>query len=184
MSDRTCSFQPCEKLIHSSGIDLCQGHYLQRKKGQELRPLIPYGQDSLLIRFENHIDYRGPVNKKTGTRCHIWTGSKHKKGYGEFKIAPSVKRKAHNKSCVNVEHLQPTLTNQRRTTRNKSGEWAISWDTRGGFWRVAIMVAGRQYSPALIGLPYSFRGDPPPAAPPQDAIDAREKLRVHLGLPE
>jgi len=27
-------------------------------------------------RFEDKVDYNGPINPKTGTRCHVWTGAR------------------------------------------------------------------------------------------------------------
>ena len=90
----------------------------------------------------------------------------------------------HTKSCVNVDHLNLTMTNHRRLSTNSSGEWAIRYHKRNQHWIVQIVAAGKFYSPATIGLPSSYRGEPPPAAPPQAAIEAREKLRAHLGLEE
>ena len=90
----------------------------------------------------------------------------------------------HNKSCVNVEHLKPTVTNQRRRRDNTSGEWAIYWHKARRKWQVLIMQDRKVYSPALLELPSTYNGDPPPAQPPQEAIEARDRLRAHLGLPK
>lgn len=35
-----CTYEPCNKKAHTSG--LCTGHYNQRRKGLELRPLQAY----------------------------------------------------------------------------------------------------------------------------------------------
>ena len=47
-----CDFEGCDKPTWSGG--LCRGHYAQRSRGQELRPLAPYrrGGVNLKVRVE------------------------------------------------------------------------------------------------------------------------------------
>lgn len=196
-----CAFPNCERKHYAYG--LCNAHNKQRQRGETLRTLR---QDiSLQDRFESKINYNGPINPKTGTSCHIWTDAPARK-YGQIKIdGKSIQAHrlawelyvgpipdgheidhdddligCHNKMCVNVEHLQPTLTNQRRRKNNTSGFWGICWDKTFSRWKVRI--CGK--TPAIIGLPASYNSAPPPAKPPIEAVEARDKLRAHLGLPE
>lgn len=184
---------------------------MQQYRGEPLRKLDV--DMTLEEQFESKVNRNGPVNLKTGTRCHT-LNKPDAQGYSVIKFRGKTLKayrvaweiyvgpipKGHqidhdddnigcrNKACVNVEHLKPTITNHRRKRTNTSGEWGIFWDKLAGVWYVQISLGNRgnrkTYSPAAIGLPSRYKGDPPPAAPPQDAIDAREKLRVHLGLPE
>lgn len=202
--NRTCSFIPCGREVRSSG--LCEAHYYQKRRGVELKKLrqdVPVRE-----RFEKFIDINGPVNPKTATRCHLWIGAGDV--YGQFSVngtlwwahrlawelyvgpIPEGHEIDHDddqigcctKKCVNVDHLKPTLTNDRRKSINTSGAWGVFWRPSRGKWTVTIKVDGKKHYPSEIGLPTLFAGDPPPAKAPRDAVEARDKLRAHLGLPE
>lgn len=141
-----CSFEECEKPEGKGG--LCTGHYQQRRKGVQLKPLtgraLTAGM-SVEERFWAKVDKSG--------ECWIWVASKGRDGYGRLKVANrmwsahrlsyemtvgpipeglEIDHKCHNHSCVNPAHLSPVsgkqnAENRRGAQRNsKSGVRGVS----------------------------------------------------------
>jgi hypothetical protein len=83
-----CKFKKCDRLAQTAGF--CNAHYLQKKRGQKLRPLFltnrPIGSAVRIVYDKRKCprpDLEGP--------CHIFRGGKNTNGYG--KVYPS-KRKS------------------------------------------------------------------------------------------
>ena len=120
-----CTFPDCGRKHYGKG--LCKAHHQQQWLGKDLRPVgwKPSPQD----RFEKLVDRNGPINPKTGTRCHIWIGAKKTSpsgNYGNFNggtgrtwetyVGPipdgydidhdNPEFGCRNKECVNTEHLE------------------------------------------------------------------------------
>lgn len=154
-----CDFPGCDKPYAHRG--LCSGHAAQRNKGKPLEPLHMTAEQ----RFWKHTNTNGPINPKTGTPCWLWTGALDKKGYGRLGIKGKSHAKPHrfayellvgpippglpidhdnpdfgcgNPSCVNPEHLEPSIRNAQRLRRlprhNTSGERGVSWCNTNKVW--------------------------------------------------
>lgn len=160
-STKICSFDGCDKPHYGRG--LCQGHCIQHRKGQELRPLKPSSRGLTL-------EQRFWAKVRKTDDCWLWTASTTSQGYGQIK-ADGWMRYAHrvsweltndpipdgmdidhrcaNRKCVNPEHLRVTtrsqnmqhLTGPRKD--NTSGVRGVSWEKRQGAWRVQVQTNGR-----------------------------------------
>lgn len=157
---KICSFEGCDKAALAKG--LCQGHYQQQWKGQELRPLR--SQITLEARFWQKVT-RTPS-------CWVWTAATNSKGYGQIGVDGRVRR-AHrvawemangpipdgmvldhrcaNPACVNPDHLR-VVTNaqnlQHRIGANKnsaSGIRGVYWIKDMNAWRAEARLNGRTY---------------------------------------
>jgi hypothetical protein len=73
MSDRTCSFNGCDRPQESH--HLCAAHSAQRRRGAPLKPLQVRGDDD--ARFVGH-------TRTLSNGCVEWTGCVDKGGYGRF----------------------------------------------------------------------------------------------------
>lgn len=158
----TCSFDGCENRHYAKG--LCNGHYIQHRKGQELRPLRPR---TLEGRFWTK------VNKSAPGGCWEWVAAITHTGYGHFGANGSVHR-AHrvswelvngaipegmdldhrcaNRKCVNPGHLRVVTrseNNQHLTSaysNNASGVRGVYWHQQYNAWVVEVTLAGVRYS--------------------------------------
>lgn len=163
-STKTCSFDGCDNPHKARG--LCDGHYIQQHKGQELRPLRPSSQG---LTFEQR--FWAKVDKTD--ECWVWTSVVNSGGYGRIR-ADGRYRYAHrvswefingpvpdcleldhrcgNRACVNPAHLRPTTRSQNMQHRtisqrnNTSGVRGVCWDKKANAWRARAMLNGRTYS--------------------------------------
>lgn len=159
-STRTCAFEGCTNARRSKG--LCQGHYQQHRKGQELLPLRP--KLTLSQRFW------AKVRKTQG--CWLWDGAISADGYGQIRVGNQA-RCAHriawqlgegpipegmdidhrcaNRRCVRPDHLRVVTRSQNmqhRTTtarNNTSGVRGVTWDKKNKAWRVRVVLNKRPY---------------------------------------
>lgn len=156
----TCSFPGCEKPHYAKG--LCNGHYKQRRAGQELRP----------IGFKVPLEQRfwAKVHKTPG--CWEWTAATNSNGYGHIYVEGRVKaahriswewangpvpdgmvidHRCSNPLCVNPEHLRAVTQGQNLQHRagpqsnSTSGIRGVRWDKRRNAWRAEARIAGRPY---------------------------------------
>lgn len=163
MPTKTCTFDGCDKPYYGRG--LCDGHYKQNRKGQELRPLRPSSRGLTL-------EQRFWAKVRKTDECWVWTASVNGDGYGQIKVDGRL-RKAHrlawemtngpipkgmhidhrcaNPLCVNPAHLR-IVTNaqnlQHRTgaqANSKSGVRGVTWHKRANAWRAHARLNGRQY---------------------------------------
>lgn len=58
-------------------------------------------------RFKRYVDYDGPINPKTGTPCHLWTGTVVD-GYGVFELPFNLTIAAHRFAYQQVYGFIPT----------------------------------------------------------------------------
>lgn len=163
-STRTCTTDGCDKPIRAKS--LCNGHYIQQRKGQELRPLRP--KLTLEQRFWQKV-------RKTGS-CWEWTAATTAGGYGHIKVDGRMRR-AHrlawefingpipdgmgldhccaNRKCVNPAHLRVTthsqnmqhLTGPRKD--NTSGVRGVTWNKRANAWQAYAQLNGRRHHGGL-----------------------------------
>jgi hypothetical protein len=59
-------------------------------------------------RFARYVNLDGPINPKTGTRCHLWTGAVTSEGYGLFEITARLSVVAHRFAYQQVHGLIDT----------------------------------------------------------------------------
>lgn len=158
---KNCSFPGCDKHTRAKG--LCDGHYQQRLRGQELRPLRSQGL-TLEQRFWAKV-------RKTRD-CWEWTAATTSDGYGRILVDGRM-RYAHrlsweltngpipdgmhidhrcaNPLCVNPAHLRVATrsqNNQHRTGANKnntSGVRGVTWSKRANAWQARANLNGRYY---------------------------------------
>lgn len=117
-SDRTCGFAGCERKHY--GMDLCQPHYLQRRRGSELKPLKIKWHD-IRSKMEHYLE-------PDENGCWIWQLSLTTQGYGRVqwkgnfyvvhrqlwlesgRIIPEGLELDHLcrvRACANPDHLEP-----------------------------------------------------------------------------
>lgn len=117
-SDRTCSFSGCERKHYGGG--LCQPHYLQRRRGSDLKPL-KIKWDSLRAKMEHYLE-------PDENGCLIWQLSRTTGGYGRVqwrgdfylvhrqlwlesgRTIPDGLELDHLcrvRACANLDHLEP-----------------------------------------------------------------------------
>lgn len=158
MPNPTCSFPGCEARCITAAIDLCTGHYAQRGKGQELRPIYRTPED----RFWSKV-------RKTEA-CWEWTGSKWRRGYGSFYFKGKARAAhrvswefshghlpddlvldhvCHNTSCVRPDHLRPVTQGENMQHRlgarvdSKTGVRGVTF--RRGQYHVHVYVGDNRY---------------------------------------
>ena len=134
MTQRTikiCSFDECSN--RQVGRGLCDGHYQQARKGQDLRPLTVRRRKNQTYDefFWSQVDMTGD--------CWIWQHSISDSGYGRFTNDKGVRVRAHrysyeaingpipdgmlldhechNRLCVNPSHLRPADYSQNGSNR-------------------------------------------------------------------
>ena len=163
-STRGCLFGECDRPSRKKG--LCDGHYQQHRKGQELRPLLP---NLRTLPMEQR--FWAKVNKTAPDDCWEWVGARAK-GYGRFKAGERVVQ-AHrvswelangpvpeglildhrcaNPACVNPKHLRtvtPSQNSQHLTGARRdstSGARGVWWDKRDMVWIASVCLEGRIY---------------------------------------
>lgn len=131
---KTCSVDGCHKPLKGKG--LCNGHYWQKRRGQELRPLksrakvdVPWDQNATL---EEKIKAAEEVAERTEEGCLVWPASRNSSGYGRVRGDDGKKWLSHRaayfvhtgklrqedmvhhtcgrgaEGCFNIDHLQVT----------------------------------------------------------------------------
>lgn len=166
-----CEFPECGRFV--AGLGLCNGHWLQRSNGKDLKPL---GMRSLSVeqRFNQKV-------KKTDS-CWNWTGAKGKHGYGEIRIdrtnnlahrvsyemhigpipaGMEIDHMCHNRGCVNPAHLRVT-TNKQNGENHQGATRASSSGIRGVYqlrrvrrakWSAAVQHHGTTYRLGVFNSP-------------------------------
>lgn len=86
-----CAFDGCGRPVISRG--LCQSHYLQKRKGEQLRPLQQ--QIHGLSEEERFI---ARTDTKSVKECWIWNASRRPDGYGQWRRADGQIELAHRAS--------------------------------------------------------------------------------------
>lgn len=157
---RTCSFPGCDKPVRAKS--LCQGHWRQQHKGQELRPL----------RTKLTLEQRFWAKVRKTPDCWQWGAATNSDGYGQIR-ADGCMRPAHriswefahgpipegmvidhrcgNRLCVNPAHLRivtRSQNGQHRTVTNKnntSGIRGVSWNKDKNAWAAHARANGRRY---------------------------------------
>lgn len=163
---KVCSFTKCERKVMAKG--LCSGHYGQLWRGEEVRPLsraaVTRGMSDR-ERFEVYVDRAGG--------CHVWTGSKNNRGYGQFRLdgkpqlahrvafefgrgkIPTglmIDHRCHERACVNLDHLRVVTNKQNAENRagpltgSRSGVLGVSWSTAREKWVGQVGHGGRRYN--------------------------------------
>ena len=164
---KVCSFEGCGRPFYAK--DLCNGHYIQHRKGQELRPLRPSSRGRPL-------EQRFWVKVKKTPGCWEWTAATTSNGYGQFSVDGRYRR-AHrvawemtngpipegmeldhrcaNKRCVNPAHLRVTTRSQNMQHRtinqrnNTSGVRGVTWNKRAKAWQAYAQLNGRRHHGGL-----------------------------------
>lgn len=160
-----CAFTGCGRPSVAHG--LCNGHYLQQRRGQALIELQVGTRPGMTLteRMDLHTD-------KTGD-CWLWTAGKSDKGYGtvgidgktrgahcvayELACGPIPKglmidHKCHNPACVRPEHLRLATNKQNGENRagalsgSKSGVRGVYWNARGRNWRAQVKHEGQTFN--------------------------------------
>lgn len=163
-SGKSCTFDGCGKPHMARG--LCNGHWQQQRRGQELRPLR--SQITLEQRFWQKVT-------KTDD-CWVWTAATGSNGYGHINIdgcmrlahrvawemtngpipkGMDIDHRCANPLCVNPDHLRATTHSQNMqhrtgaTRNNASGIRGVTWDKRANAWRARATLNGRCHSGGL-----------------------------------
>jgi hypothetical protein len=166
MDKSTCSFDPCVNPVRYGDLGLCDGHYQQRRKGKELRPL------RLNTRNMTHEQrFWAKVQKSAG--CWEWMASKAQngRGYGSIningKMTPAhrfswelangvipdgmeVDHICFNMGCVNPAHLRLVTRaencqyRQGASSNNRSsGVRGVYWNARADKWIAKVKHMGK-----------------------------------------
>lgn len=157
---RICDFPDCGRNAWARG--LCNGHWQQQNKGQDLKPLTKRSLDPV-ARFWSQ------VRKSSG--CWEWAGAPNKGGYGmicvnrtrfyahrysyTLSVGPIpdgmyIDHKCHNRICVNPEHLQVVdpMGNVENyaapRANNTSGVRGVTWSKVMKKWQGQVSHAGNR----------------------------------------
>lgn len=116
-----CLYEICKLNAKTAGY--CVGHYAQKHKGKDLKPL--YNHMSLQERIEEHMRWEN--------ECLIWDHRLDSSGYPQIKyqggqrlvhrayyeimIRPlhkheSIDHLCRNKTCINLNHLEPVSNSE------------------------------------------------------------------------
>ena len=166
------------------------------------KDLVPVTADTV-HRFWSKVNKDGPPCDRLGSPCWTWTAAVNRKGetaYGVFALTKrrlmtahafsywlkngvfvrGIDHHCHTRLCVNPAHLRLLSNKQNIENRgglnknNTSGVRGVYWDNRRGYW---VASATHNRKKIFAG---TFKGEPPPARPPQMAIDAVVALRNEL----
>lgn len=165
-----CSRPGCLAITHARG--LCSRHYW-KAKGQGEFPVADIRRQDPLTRFNakwvlgsppEHYPELGP--------CHLWTGSKSGKGYGQLRrdgrtrpahtwawedkygpLPPKTKldHRCHEHSCVNVDHLRIVSSSENQQNRRGAQAGSVSkyrgvyWDKNRKKWAATVTSFGKTY---------------------------------------
>lgn len=160
---RLCTFPACGKKHYAKG--LCEGHYLQQRRGQQLRLLRNNARGkSIAVRLADYSQDEGD--------CRAWTENRDRKGYGylswdgrtwrahraAYVVArgpiPDDKVINHicgNRACIKVSHLELVTmreNNEYRTVperRNTSGHRGVTFDKKKGRYRAQVHSRGTNH---------------------------------------
>ncbi|MFJ4997125.1 HNH endonuclease [Microbacterium sp. NPDC088619] len=168
MTDRTCMFEGCDKRSRARG--LCEAHYRQLMKGQELRPLF-----SDRVKPSATLSERLAIYTRKSEGCWEWMGGHNRFGYARMKwngTGTSVYRvvwesehgpvprgmhvdhMCRNKGCVNPAHLQVVTPkengeNASLSKANTSGARGVTWSKAHGKWVAQVTHHRRNH---YVGL--------------------------------
>ena len=154
---KPCQYPGCSSFDNGGG--LCGGHFAQRSRGQELRPIYRTDEER----------FWSKVEKGEDDECWNWTGGHNGSGHGKFKPKGKKPGYAHrwsyeqakgpipeklvidhtcrNARCVNPRHLHAVtqaVNLQNLTTRknSKSGMRGVTWYKSRKKWVSAVTVSG------------------------------------------
>ena len=184
---QVCSFAECGRPRHCKG--LCQGHYTQARRGQELTPLKVKARAGTPL--ADRITLRVKHDKATG--CILWQGAKNPKGYGtiqdrgrtvdvhkaayeaahgEVPDGMMIDHRCYSRNCVNTQHMRVVTRAQNGQNRDDKNVRASTglrgvYRTRSGRFQAQARVDGR----ILNGGTYDT---------PEEANEAAISLRMRF----
>ena len=167
-STRTCTIDGCDKPHKAFG--LCNLHYQRARRGGPLQPIRRTEMD----RFLPKVDKDGPIPAKAPHLgpCWIWTASRYRNGYPQFRIGRSmgyahrwvyeyyhgaldkdmcVDHMCWTRHCVNPAHLRAVTTKQNLenqsglSSANTSGFRGVSFDSSRNLWRAVVTHNRKTY---------------------------------------
>ena len=141
-SEQTCEFPGCGNAMLAKG--LCNGHYNQKWRGIELRPLKSKRSNDEPLSF-GYLEVPCLISDFIGP-CHEWPRCRNKDGYGVITIKRKslfvhryiwervngpipeglvIDHKCRNRACFNVDHLR-VVTIKVNNTENSLSPSAIN----------------------------------------------------------
>lgn len=163
MGSKRCGFNGCDRVHHARGY--CKAHYLQFRRGQELRPARDRDTATLSEKF-----HRGTM-PVTESSCVLWAARVNAYGYGVISHdntdhmahrvgytlqiggipdGMSLDHRCGVRSCVNVEHLRPATQadntahrTQRHGRGSSSGHRNVYWNPSREYYEVKLGHGGK-----------------------------------------
>lgn len=171
--DSLCTFEGCGRSTYAK--HLCNSHYMQDYRGQELKELRPFRLVNLTDSEKLEVKIARAQEEGKGD-CWIWPDKPNREGYGVM-VYYGKKYQAHRlvytrtgrairenmlldhtcyvRNCVNPEHLRPVTNKQNMENRkgaqvnSRSGVRGVCWDSRTGKWYPSVTHNGKNYKGKL-----------------------------------
>lgn len=127
-------------------------------------------------RFFAKVDRNGPLHPVLRTRCHLWTASRRRNGYGEVRVkgklelahrvaffiaygrwpTPQALHKCDNKSCVRSEHLVEGTAKENSADMLQKGRNRVLYGEANGSSKLTdaqVVEARRRFEAGEVNLP-------------------------------